>query len=67
MARLRVVSDEGLIGFKLQGYVIDATRTRDLDDICVLVQVHHASLDMVQMREYFALFNQQELLNKLFA
>jgi hypothetical protein len=67
MGRLRVVSVEGLIGFKLQGYVNDATRTRDLDDIRALLQVHRASLDMVQLREYFALFNQQELLNELIA
>jgi hypothetical protein len=67
MGRLRVVSVEGLIDFKLQGYVNDATRTRDLDDIRALVQIHRGSLDMVQLREYFALFNQQELLNELLA
>jgi hypothetical protein len=67
MGRLRVVSVEGLIGFKLQGYVNDATRTRDLDDIRALMKVHRASLDMVQLREYFALFNQQELLHELLA
>jgi hypothetical protein len=67
MGRLRVVSVEGLIGFKLQGYVNDATRTRDLDDIRALMKVHRASLDMVQLREYFALFNQEELLNELIA
>ncbi len=57
MGPLRDVSVEGLIGFKLQGYVNDATRTRDLNDIRALVQVHRAALDMVQLREYFALFN----------
>ncbi len=67
MGRVRVVSVEGLIGFKLQGYVNDATRVRDLDDIRALVRVHRASLDLHQLREYFALFNQQELLNELFA
>ena len=66
MGPLRVVSVEGLIGFKLQGFVNDATRTRDIEDIRALVKIHSASLDMVQMREYFALFNQQELLNELF-
>ena len=66
MGPLRVVSVEGLIGFKLQGFVNDATRTRDMEDIRALVKIHSASLDMVQMREYFALFNQQELLNELF-
>ena len=67
MGRLRVVSVEGLIGFKLQGYVNDPTRLRDLDDIRALVQVHRASLDLSQLREYFALFNKQELLNELIA
>ena len=65
LGRLRVISVEGLIGFKLQGYVNDATRTRDLDDIRALVQVHRASLDMNQLQEYFALFDQQRLLNEL--
>ncbi len=66
MGCLRVVSVEGLIAFKLQGFVNDATRLRDLDDMKALVQIHRAALDMVQLREYFALFNQQELLNELF-
>jgi hypothetical protein len=65
MGRLRVISVEGLIGFKLQGYVNDASRSRDLDDIRALVKIHRASIDMVQLREYFALFNQSELLNEL--
>ena len=67
MGHMRVVSVEGLIGFKLQGYVNDATRLRDLDDIRALVKVHRASLDLAQLREYFALFNQLELLNELIA
>ena len=49
----------------LQGYVNDAAQTRDLDDIRALVQVHSASLDMIQLQEYFALFNQQRLLHEL--
>ncbi len=65
MGRLRVVSVEALIGFKLQGYVNDATRTRDLDDIRALVKIHRASLDLDQLREYFALFNRGELLNEI--
>lgn len=65
MGRLRIISVEGLIGFKLQGFVNDATRTRDLDDIRALLQVHRASLDMNELREYFALFNKPELLDEL--
>jgi hypothetical protein len=67
MGCLRVVSVEGLMAFKLQAYVNDPTRMRDVDDIKALVHIHRASLDMVQLREYFALFSQQELFNELFA
>ena len=56
---------EGLIGFKLQGFVNDATRTRDLDDIRALFKIHRASLNMNEVREYFALFDQSELLHEL--
>ena len=66
MGRMRIISVEGLIGFKLQGFVNDATRTRDLDDIRALLKIHHASLDMNELREYFAMFNRVELLNELF-
>ena len=65
MGRLRIISVEGLIGFKLQGFVNDATRTRDLDDIRALLHIHRASLDMDELREYFAMFNKPELLNEL--
>jgi hypothetical protein len=65
MGRMRIISVEGLIGFKLQGFVNDATRTRDLEDIRALLQVHRTSLDMNELREYFALFNKAELLNEL--
>ena len=65
MGPMRIISVEGLIGFKLQGFANDATRTRDLDDIRALVKIHRASLKMNELREYFALFNQLELLNEL--
>ena len=65
MGRMRIISIEGLIGFKLQGFVNDATRTRDLDDIRALFKIHRASLDMDELRDYFALFNKPELLNEL--
>ncbi len=67
VGRMRVISVKGLIGFKLQGYVNDATRTRELDDIRALAKIHRTSIDIVQLREYFALFNQTELLNELIA
>ena len=65
MGRMRIISVEGLIGFKLQGFVNDGTRTRDLDDIRALLRIHRASLDMDELREYFAMFNKPELLNEL--
>lgn len=52
MGRLRVISVEGLIAFKLQGHANDPARTRDLDDIRALLQRHRGTLDMDELREY---------------
>ena len=65
MGRMRIISVEGLIGFKLQGFVNDASRTRDLDDIRALLKIHRASLNMDELRGYFDLFHKTELLNEL--
>lgn len=65
MGRLRVVSAEGLIAFKLQGFVNDPTRARDLDDIRALVRAHRGTLDHAELREYFRLFGREELLEEL--
>ena len=65
MGRLRVISAEGLVAFKLQGYVNDPTRTRDLDDIRALLRMHHATLDHAALREYFRLFEREGLLEEL--
>jgi hypothetical protein len=65
MGRMRIIHVEGLIGFKLQSFVNDVRRTRDLDDIRALLKIHRASLNMDELREYFALFNKPELLNEL--
>ena len=65
MGRMRIIGVEGLIGFKLQGFVNDASRTRDLDDIRSLFKIHRASLNMEELREYFDLFHKAELLNEL--
>ena len=65
MGRMRIISVEGLIGFKLQGFVNDATRTRDLDDIRALLKKHRASLDLDELREFFALFDKPDLLREL--
>ena len=65
MGRMRIISVEGLIGFKLQGFVNDASRTRDLDDIRALFKIHRASLNMDELRGYFDLFQKADLLNEL--
>jgi hypothetical protein len=36
-----------------------------MDDIRALLKVHRASLDMDELRGYFALFHKTELLNEL--
>lgn len=67
LGRLRVVSAEGLVGFKLQALVNDPARGRDLDDIRELLRTNSASLDMQQVRGYFALFDRQSLLDDILA
>lgn len=65
--RLRVISAEGLIGFKLQALCNDPSRGRDLDDIRQLLQANRAELDMAEVRRYFQLFDREEVLNELLA
>jgi hypothetical protein len=62
---LRVVSAEGLIGFKLQAFVNNAKRTQDLEDIRALIRANHASLDMDAVRGYFELFGREALLAEI--
>lgn len=62
---LRVISTEGLIGFKLQGWVNDARRTRDMEDIRALLRANRSTVDMKEVREYFQLFDRMELLDEL--
>ena len=65
MGRLRVISVEGLVAFKLQGYVNDPARTRDLDDIRALLRSHLDTVDLEALRTYFRLFEREELLEAL--
>jgi CRP-like cAMP-binding protein len=65
LGALRVVSAEGLIGFKLQGYVNDPRRVQDIEDIRNLLRVNAATLDMDEVRRYFALFEREALLDDL--
>lgn len=62
---LRVIGTEGLIGFKLQGLVNDPRRTQDLEDIRALLRANRATLDMMEVREYFQLFDREALLDEL--
>lgn len=62
---LRVVSSEGLIGFKLQGLVNDPRRTQDLEDIRALIRANRATVNIDKLREYFRLFNRESLLDEL--
>lgn len=67
MGRLHVISAEGLIAFKLQGFVNDPTRTRDVDDIRSLLRTNHATLDVDEITRYFTLFDRKPLLDELLA
>jgi hypothetical protein len=67
MGRLRVVTTEGLIGFKLQALVNNPSRTRDLDDIRALLHAQRDRLDLAEVREYFVLFDRSEMLDDLLA
>lgn len=62
---LRVISVEGLIGFKLQGVVNDPRRTQDLEDIRALFRANHSRLDLTEVGDYFHLFNRDSLLDEL--
>jgi len=65
MGSLCVISAEGLIGFKLQALVNNPSRTRDLDDIRALLRAQRGRLNMAEVREYFALFQRQKVLDEL--
>jgi hypothetical protein len=65
LGELRVISAEGLIGFKLQGVVNDPRRTQDLEDIRALLRANRDHLNLNEIREYFRLFNKEQLLDDL--
>lgn len=65
LGKLRVVSAEGLIGFKPQALVNDPRRTQDLEDIRALLRANRATLDIERIREYFRLFEPESLLDEL--
>lgn len=65
LGTLRVISTEGLIGFKLQGLANDPRRTQDLEDIRALLRANRERVDMGEVREYFRLFDREPLLDDL--
>jgi hypothetical protein len=65
LGNLRVISAEGLIGFKLQGLVNDPRRTQDLEDIRALLKANRAIVDLIEVRGYFSLFDRDSLLDEL--
>jgi hypothetical protein len=67
MGSLRVISAEGLIGFKLQALVNNPSRARDLDDIRALLRAQRGRLNMTEIQEYFSLFEREEMLDELLA
>ena len=64
---IRVVSAEGLIGFKLQAFVNNPKRLRDIEDIRFLLRNNRDKLNMAEVRRYFTLFERQPLLDELIA
>jgi hypothetical protein len=50
MGPLRVISAEGLIGFKLQALVNNPSRTRDFDDIRALLRAQRGRLNMQEVQ-----------------
>lgn len=67
LGRIRVISAEGLIGFKLQALMNDPSRLRDRDDILALLRSQRGRLNMEEVRGYFTLFRRPELLDEWLA
>jgi hypothetical protein len=67
MGRLRVIRIEGLIAFKLQGFVNDPARTRDVDDVRALLRANAGSIDLDEVARYFRLFEREDLFDELVA
>jgi hypothetical protein len=65
MGTLRVISAEGLIGFKLQALVNNPSRLRDIEDIRALLRAQRGRLNVIEVRGYFAMFDRMEMLDGL--
>lgn len=64
LGNMRVISTEGLIAFKLQGFMNDSRRTQDLEDIRALLRANRSQLKLEEIREYFRLFEREGLLDE---
>lgn len=62
---IRVVSVEGLIGFKLQALLNNPSRVRDEQDIRDLLRANLDQMDMGELRKYFVLFGHEGWLSQL--
>ena len=60
-----MISTEGLIAFKLQGWVNNPRRTQDLEDIRALLRANRTTLNMAEVQGYFQLFQRESLLEEL--
>lgn len=63
--KLHVVTTEGLIAFKLQAFVNNPRRTQDVEDIRALLRANRDTVELGELREYFALFGKERLLEEL--
>jgi hypothetical protein len=59
------VATEGLIAFKLQGFVNNPRRTQDLEDIRALIRANRDTINFTEVREYFAVFGRETLLDEI--
>jgi hypothetical protein len=64
---LHVISLEGLIAFKLQGFVNDPRRTQDLEDIRALLRANKSAVNLTEVRDYFRVFDREALLDEILA
>lgn len=62
---LHVVSAEGLIALKLQGWVNNPRRTQDLADIRALIRANRDTLNLTEVRRYFVMFDRESLLEEV--
>lgn len=59
VGKVKVISPEGLVGFKVGGYLGSGkVRTKDLEDIREILRSHRGSLNMAEVKRYFGLYQE---------